>query len=112
MVKPPNRSPSERSAFAWFVLTFWLLGTGCGMILAGILSILIDTTQTAHHLMFGLMLVGTSFLSFRGLPRGFRPLARFRSDVNAVSPVVAVVLMVAITVILAAIVFVLVSSTP
>lgn len=114
--KKTPKKPTERQALFGVMIAVWLVGIATGLLGAGLGSLWDEhrghqTSGGSMIVMAGLVLL-VCLLSFREVPKSFRQswFQRFAHDREAVSPVIAVILMVAITVVLAAVVFVMVSD--
>jgi len=113
--KRVKKPPTERQAFQVWTAALMIVGGGLGIAISG-LSAVADRFAgdegpgAVDLLVVGALLVFVGALLLRSVPKTLKPLDRFAKDKAAVSPVIAVVLMVAITVVLAAVVFVLVSD--
>jgi len=110
--KKERKPPTERQAFATWTMSVLVLGMGFGIAVCG-LNVLVDPNTSlgaSHFLVIGALTVFVGALLIKSVPRTLKPFERFAKDKTAVSPVIAVILMVAITVVMAAVVFVLVSD--
>lgn len=113
--KKERKPPTERQAFTTWVVALVVIGMGIGVAVCGLngaasRAIGDSPPSSIDFLVVGALTVFVGALILRSVPRSLKPVQRFAKDKAAVSPVIAVVLMVAITVVLAAVVFVLVSD--
>jgi flagellin-like protein len=114
-VRKEKKPPTERQAFSTWLLGLVVVGIGVGVAICGLNGVVNkavgdDPPGPVEFLVVGALVVFVGALLLRGVPKGLKPFDRFAKDKTAVSPVIAVILMVAITVVLAAVVFVLVSD--
>lgn len=121
MARKPRKPMTEQQAFSSLIMGLVCLAMGAGLAVGGLGEHLGEFTGL-DVLTGGIVTLVAGAWFLNRIPKGFRMGTRFakdkpampeiprKMDTQAVSPVIAVILMVAITVVLAATVFVLVSD--